>query len=47
MVCVEHYAKANDQQWIFREYKNLDNSIILSSISLEFILADLYENIQF
>jgi Uma2 family endonuclease len=46
MVCVEHFAKTNDQQWMFREYKNLDDSIILSSISLEFTLADLYENIQ-
>ncbi|MEA5619177.1 Uma2 family endonuclease [Cronbergia sp. UHCC 0137] len=46
-VCVEHYAKTEDQQWIFREYKNLGDRMTLSTISLEMSLADLYENIQF
>ncbi|NJL89379.1 MAG: Uma2 family endonuclease [Coleofasciculaceae cyanobacterium SM2_1_6] len=46
-VCVEHYARADDQKWIFREYKNLGDRITLSTISLEVSLADLYENIQF
>jgi Uma2 family endonuclease len=46
-VYVEHYAKTNEQQWIFREYKNLDDRVVLSKVPLEFNLADLYENIQF
>ena len=46
-VCVEHYAKADDQQWIFREYQALDDRISLSTIALEVSLADLYEDIQF
>ncbi|MDX2255964.1 MAG: Uma2 family endonuclease [Pseudanabaenaceae cyanobacterium bins.39] len=46
-VCVEHYAKADDQQrWIFREYKDLGDRIILSTIPVEVSLADLYEDIQ-
>jgi Uma2 family endonuclease len=46
-VCVEHYLRTNEQQWIFREYKNLADGVMLSSVSLEFFLADLYENIEF
>ena len=46
-VSVEHYAKANEQQWIFREYKSLGDRVILSSIPGEFTLSDVYENVQF
>jgi len=46
-VCVEHYARADDQRWIFREYQDLGDRIVLSTIPLEVSLADLYENIQF
>ncbi len=46
-VCIEHYVKTNEQEWIFRESKNLGDRIKLSTIPLEFTLADLYENIQF
>lgn len=46
-VCVEHYARTNDQQWTFREYKSLESRIVLSSIPVEFALSDLYENVQF
>jgi Uma2 family endonuclease len=44
---VEHYVKADDQQWIFREYQALDDRLTLSTIALGVSLADLYENIQF
>ncbi len=47
MVWVEHYAKTNEQQWIFQEYKNPGDRINLSTFSLEFAVSDLYENIQF
>jgi Uma2 family endonuclease len=46
-VSVEHYAKINDQQWIFQEYKSLSDSIALAAIPMEIALSDLYENIQF
>lgn len=45
--CVEHYVKADDQQWIFREYQALDDRLTLSTIALEVSLTDLYEDIQF
>lgn len=46
-LCVEHYARTNTQQWIFREYNKLGDRITLSTISLEINLAEIYENIQF
>lgn len=46
-VNVEHYAKTNEQEWIFREYKNLTDRVVLSTLPVAFNLTDLYENIQF
>ncbi len=44
---VEQYTKTNSQTWIFSEYNGLDSSFILTSISVEISLADLYEGIEF
>ncbi|OUC13057.1 MAG: hypothetical protein B0A82_19415 [Alkalinema sp. CACIAM 70d] len=44
---VEHYVKQGAHQWLFTEYDGLDQRIILTSISVEISLADLYENVAF
>lgn len=44
---VEQYFKTESQKWIFSEYDGTDACILLSSISVEITLSDLYENIEF
>jgi Uma2 family endonuclease len=44
---VEMYSKTEAHKWIFSEYKNVDDRIVLTSIPFEIALADLYENIEF
>ena len=44
---VEHYVKQNAHQWLFTEYDGLDQRVMLSSISVEISLVDLYENVEF
>jgi Uma2 family endonuclease len=44
---VEHYVKRDVNKWLFTEYNGQDARIVLSSVSVEITLADLYENIEF
>jgi Uma2 family endonuclease len=44
---VEQYVKQNANQWVFTEYNGQEARVLLSSISVEIALADLYENIEF
>ncbi len=44
---VEQYSKIEGNKWIFSEYKNPEDSIVLTSISSEILLAALYEGIEF
>lgn len=44
---IEMYSKAEANKWIFSEYKNAGDRIVLSAIPFEMRLADLYENIEF
>ncbi|MBD2325522.1 Uma2 family endonuclease [Alkalinema sp. FACHB-956] len=44
---VEHYVKQGSHQWLFTEYDGLDQQIMLTSISVEISLVDLYENVVF
>jgi len=44
---VEQYFKTESHKWIFSEYDGTDACILLSSISVEITLSDLYENIEF
>jgi Uma2 family endonuclease len=44
---VEHYARTNQHQWIYQEYKNLSDAITLATLGMALHLAELYENIQF
>lgn len=43
---LEQYVKQGDRQWLFREYDQPDDKILLVSISLEIRLGDLYEKID-
>ena len=43
---VEQYAKTEENKWIFSEYKNPEDSLVLTSIPVEILLADLYEGIE-
>lgn len=42
---VEQYFKTDPNQWIFTEYNDPQSTILLSSISVEICLIDLYEGI--
>ena len=44
---VEHFVKQATNQWLFSEYDGQDAIVLLSSISVEIFLADLYENVKF
>ena len=44
---VEQYSKTDANKWIFSEYSCAGDRLMLSSISVEVSLADLYENIEF
>lgn len=44
---VEHYFKIDDKHWIFKEYENAEVTITLASIPFEFLLADIYNNVDF
>ncbi|XGV88494.1 MAG: Uma2 family endonuclease [Limnothrix sp. BL-A-16] len=44
---VELYARTGDQQWLFSEYGQLSDRVLLDAVSVELSLADLYEAIEF
>jgi len=44
---VQQYSKTDGNKWIFSEYSCAGDRLMLSSISVEVSLADLYENIEF
>jgi len=46
-VQVQQYSKTDANKWIFSEYSCAGDRVSLTSISVEFLLADLYENIDF
>jgi Uma2 family endonuclease len=43
---VEQYIKQGANQWLFTEYKGLDARILLATVPVEILLAELYENIE-
>ncbi|OUC15107.1 MAG: hypothetical protein B0A82_08550 [Alkalinema sp. CACIAM 70d] len=49
-VHVEHYVKQRENQWLFTEYNNQNDKVILSTVrtdvATEISLADLYENLE-
>ena len=44
---VEHYIKTNAHQWLLSEYTDTEATLTLSSVDVQFKIADLYENIEF
>jgi len=44
---VELYARTGDQQWLFSEYGQLSDRVLLDAVSVELPLTDLYEAIEF
>ena len=46
-VRVEHYARQRDDHWLLSEINSLTERVVLSSVSCELLLADIYEKIGF
>ena len=44
---VEQYSKTEANKWIFSEYSCMGDRLTLTSVAVEIVLADLYENIEF
>jgi Uma2 family endonuclease len=44
---VEHYAKQNAKQWIYRIYNERDDVISLDSINIKLSLSEIYAQIKF
>ncbi|TAD80093.1 MAG: Uma2 family endonuclease [Oscillatoriales cyanobacterium] len=44
---VEFYSRKDDRQWLFSEYCQLSDRVMLDAVSIELALADLYEAIAF
>jgi Uma2 family endonuclease len=44
---IEHYLKQNANQWLFTEYSGKEAKVLLSSLSVDIALSDLYETIEF
>lgn len=44
---VEHYLKQGANQWLLREYSQLENQLQLSSLGIGLSLAEIYENVEF
>ena len=44
---VEQYSKTDANKWIFSEYSCAGDRLMLTSISVEILVPDLYENIEF
>ncbi|MGI8495046.1 MAG: hypothetical protein ACR2L1_07015, partial [Pyrinomonadaceae bacterium] len=44
---VEHYAKQNPKQWIYRIYNDREDVISLDSINCKISLAEIYAQVKF
>jgi Uma2 family endonuclease len=44
---VEHYVKQAENQWLFTDYDDLNQSFDLQSVGVTMALADLYEAVEF
>jgi Uma2 family endonuclease len=44
---VEQFAKQSNNQWQLRTYDGLESRVALTTVAIEIILAELYENISF
>jgi len=44
---VEHYRRADDGEWILREYADVDGSMELKSVEVAVPLLEVYANVEF
>lgn len=44
---IEHYYKTDQKHWIFMEYNNSNETLVLNSISFEIAVADIYDKVEF
>jgi Uma2 family endonuclease len=44
---IEHYVKTATKRWIFSEYDAVDENLMLSSVSCQITLADIYNQVNF
>ncbi|CAD5960013.1 Uma2 family endonuclease [Planktothrix agardhii] len=44
---IEHYYKTDQKHWIFMEYNNSNETLVLNSISFEITVADIYDKVEF
>lgn len=44
---VEQYIKQSANQWLFSEYNGREAKVLLATVGVEIVLADLYENVEF
>jgi Uma2 family endonuclease len=44
---VQQYIKTESRQWLFQEFETETDSISLTSLGVEFSLADIYQGVQF
>lgn len=44
---VEQYVKQSANQWLFTEYNGQEAKVLLATVAVEIVLAELYENVEF
>lgn len=44
---IEQYVKQSANQWLFTEYNGQEAKVILATVAVEIVLAELYENVEF
>jgi Uma2 family endonuclease len=44
---IQHYARTDDNFWMYRTYEALDDAIALTSIDIEITVADIYAGVSF
>ncbi|CAD5928515.1 putative protein sll1609 [Planktothrix tepida] len=44
---IEHYYKTDHKHWIFVEYNNSNENLVLNSIPFEIVIADIYDKVEF
>ena len=46
-IMVEKFTRNNNGSWLLTEYKNIDEYFIISTVSVEIQLSDIYEDVKF
>lgn len=43
---IEHYTKTENNQWLLKDYQDINNAIKLNSINVDVEISNIYENIS-